>query len=430
MSTPCPALICEPPNDLSYSLQGLNNPLSPVAPFTNAEVRWCCPDGETLSFTGTLPSWITISGDCLVGAAGKFFGNNQAVATQLAQNALDNFAIEQQDLGNLVCSAADVCDPDALPVLDADISTGSDQLRGCVYVPTVDRIFVGESTGSGGSHGTKIFVIDPATNTIENTITIATSLAIEQMAYSATSDKVYAAVAAASGHDFVAVINPLSLSVGSVGPSIDFDHIWGLTWDSTRNQIYAGWEYGGSQIGIVPVDCATDTIIVARELTINVWGSGNLIYCPGNDTVYMSIYNGGVDYVNPTTMVVSGNISMAGHGTFNGADNLGYSALASIILARCYGTFEVAIIDPTGNTVSQYIDTNPRLFYGNTDTECRLEWASGLIAPGTYIEFRKPDLSSVGLLAATGNPGDPAYCTSNKRVYVPGSSSVRVIGPT
>lgn len=144
MSTPCPALICTPPNDLSYSLQGLNNPLSSVAPFTNAEVRWCCPDGETMSFTGTLPSWITISGDCLVGAAGKFFGNNQAVATQLAQNALDNFADAQQTAGNLTCAVVPECAPPLFARIEFDGTLAN--------TDPVSTIFTG-----GGNHYSQRF---------------------------------------------------------------------------------------------------------------------------------------------------------------------------------------------------------------------------------------------------------------------------------
>lgn len=70
-----------------------------------------------LTFIGTLPSWITISDNCLVGASGNFFGNNQAVANQMAQSSLDEFAAEQQTAGNLIClthnapTAGQVCAP-------------------------------------------------------------------------------------------------------------------------------------------------------------------------------------------------------------------------------------------------------------------------------------------------------------------------------
>lgn len=69
-----------------------------------------CPLGETMSYSGDLPYWITIESDHLVGAAGTFFGSNQAQANATAQAELDAFYTSATGLGDLTCNpASDIC---------------------------------------------------------------------------------------------------------------------------------------------------------------------------------------------------------------------------------------------------------------------------------------------------------------------------------
>lgn len=69
-----------------------------------------CSSG-TLSFSGTLPSWISLdaSNSRLVGAAGQFSSSSKASANQIAQSAIDGFGTQQLGLGTLTCGAPAVC---------------------------------------------------------------------------------------------------------------------------------------------------------------------------------------------------------------------------------------------------------------------------------------------------------------------------------
>jgi hypothetical protein len=58
--TPCQAIDCVLPNDFAYTIPRLPVLPSPVPPYGNDELTYCCPAGQTLTFTGTLPAWLTI----------------------------------------------------------------------------------------------------------------------------------------------------------------------------------------------------------------------------------------------------------------------------------------------------------------------------------------------------------------------------------
>lgn len=107
MSTPCPALICEPWNPLTaYSTQGGQVPVVPPIKYGNNEVRWCCPSEEVIAFTGTLPVWVTLDPytNCLVGAANTILANSPAVATAQAQASLNAWAIAHLADYSLTCT--------------------------------------------------------------------------------------------------------------------------------------------------------------------------------------------------------------------------------------------------------------------------------------------------------------------------------------
>lgn len=119
MSTcrPCQEIVCKVPDDVrGYNLIGLPpEPLPPVqGQIHNQQVRYCCPEGQFISFTGTLLSWITVDpvSNCLVGAAGTFVGPTQNAANITAQNALNEFAQAKIISGDLVCGAAPCIPPE------------------------------------------------------------------------------------------------------------------------------------------------------------------------------------------------------------------------------------------------------------------------------------------------------------------------------
>ena len=108
----CQAIDCVVPDDLRvYSLQGLPpQPLPPVPPpqfpFFNEAVYYnnVCSAGS-LSFTGTLPNWITleVGNNQFVGAANTFGGLTVESATAAAQTALNQFVQANLVNGNISC---------------------------------------------------------------------------------------------------------------------------------------------------------------------------------------------------------------------------------------------------------------------------------------------------------------------------------------
>lgn len=83
----------------------------PVPQFLNEEVYYPfpCPEGETITFNGTLPSWITLDtvNSRLVGAAGTFTGETVALATATAQFNLNSFGDAAVTAGDLECSSGE-----------------------------------------------------------------------------------------------------------------------------------------------------------------------------------------------------------------------------------------------------------------------------------------------------------------------------------
>ncbi len=100
------AIVEEMINECALAIATANAGCGPVT-FTNEEVRFAvsCADGETLTYSSTLPSWITIDTGTneLVGAAGVFTADTKENATALAQAALNSFAAAAITAGTLTC---------------------------------------------------------------------------------------------------------------------------------------------------------------------------------------------------------------------------------------------------------------------------------------------------------------------------------------
>lgn len=65
-----------------------------------------------LTFTGTLPGWLTLDGNTISVIPGSFRGNTQAEADAAAQAALDAFIAEAIDSGDLVCAGGCLSQPE------------------------------------------------------------------------------------------------------------------------------------------------------------------------------------------------------------------------------------------------------------------------------------------------------------------------------
>lgn len=88
------------------------NPVSAPATDQRGEPRIMGPqmdigafEAGCLVFTGTLPSWLTIQGNCLVVTSGSFRASTKAAANAAAQAALDTFVAAALASGDLVCNS-------------------------------------------------------------------------------------------------------------------------------------------------------------------------------------------------------------------------------------------------------------------------------------------------------------------------------------
>ncbi len=140
--TPCKPLDCVNPNDYAtYNLDGpATYPGTPALPpvggeFLNVTVYFdhICGLTEILTFTGTLPSWITLdaAGGRLVGRAGVFGASTQSAADAQAQAALNTFGNAVLASGQLTCEPIDPCDS----IADWYRSPGTCRLRIKDYTP-------------------------------------------------------------------------------------------------------------------------------------------------------------------------------------------------------------------------------------------------------------------------------------------------------
>lgn len=145
---PCQVIICENPPDIAYNLEALPRvPLTPVAPVTfgNLAVQYCCPEGETMTYSETLPSWLSINTEtnCLVGASNSFFASSIITATAQAQAELDAFVSDALGSGALSCGESDCIPANFDPLAFSGTITNMDPVSTIV-------------TG-GGNHYTNTF---------------------------------------------------------------------------------------------------------------------------------------------------------------------------------------------------------------------------------------------------------------------------------
>lgn len=98
---------------ISTCAQQKANGSCPPVIFGNDQVFFVhnCAAGETLAYSGTLPSWITLdtTNSRLIGAAGTFTGASKTDANSAAQSALDTFGNAALASTALFCQPASSC---------------------------------------------------------------------------------------------------------------------------------------------------------------------------------------------------------------------------------------------------------------------------------------------------------------------------------
>lgn len=241
-----------------------------------------CPPGSTFSFTGTLPSWISIDFDTgvITGNAGVITSQiSVADATAQAQAALNQWAQDQVTAGTFVCFTGPSCLTNTGTTFPTFVGGDpSGPFNGTYSAAFRKAVLVFPSDS-------RVVFIDTATNAVSNTITLATGYTPGFRYHSipfATSTQNFLFVNATYSAMTVTDIN--GNTVGTISPPVgtNFSRTpWAYSPDTDKFytlQFFAGTgtdhilEYDPHTLGLTRnIDTGT-----------SISGSGGVMCYPGN----------------------------------------------------------------------------------------------------------------------------------------------------
>lgn len=326
---PCDSLDCVVTSDVRlYSLDGL--PFQPpptvppvIPPFGNdGGISFCC---DFLNFTGTIPGWLTIQGDCMVVTPNSFRGETNAEAGDSAQAALDAFVAESLANGNLVCGAVCAALEDYNSSVNASI--------------TIVRSMAFETGGSylmvAGSAGQDIVFLDAANSySQDHVVPQAGGFSCQASGYCSALSK-FVAVSSSMGVDAVANFVTLpgltdsSVSVDNVFNAMGSSLMLSLIVNQTTNMAYIN---GSAKVARIDLDTETMAAYSAAASGGSRF-AGQLAVNEVDNKVYayrLSFfpYTGDdfVDILNGTTLALENSIPISSNANgFAHAGNVVYS---------------------------------------------------------------------------------------------------------
>lgn len=381
---------------------------------------------ECLTITGSLPAWLTKQDNCLVVVPGSFRGNTKAEANAAARAALDAWVAAALASGDMVCSGSIVeCPPVTSPGIVETITTDANTqfLLGIAYAPNDDRIFVAEYGRLTAGLNMRVFVIDPATNTVTNTIEIPNSSnGLADMRYGSAQDKIYVINNGISSTQSIVVIDPTTLAIDAAVTLSAPPDVFSMTYDVTRDMLYLATVTGVGTNQLRQFNCAT----LAEGLFVTSGNTNSLrcVYCPINDKIYWATISN-IHVVDPDTMTIDTTILLpTGSCIYAGAGAIFYSALSEKIHANNYACQQgLHVIDPGTNTVINSQNPGSRL-RGLADNLCRSE-----IVYGMNADLFQVNPATYALGTSVSSPSDTShmvYCPTNVCVYV-ATESNRVV---
>lgn len=345
----CRLVSCPPDDDYGvYQLQDLS-PLPPTESFFNQQVSASvkCPDGDTLVFTGTLPSWITVNAGAftVTGTAGIFRGTTQEAANITAQQQLNSFVAIETANGNLHCqSPAPTCGSISnCQTIGIDPGFGAGFVA--FHTPTKNLWACDTNTFN-------LYVCDSVGLSVVHTIDLTTHSGAWDVLYDSVNNQM--AVICNNG-DFL-FIDPLTYVITTLAGVLHSNGIQfrPIAYDPSRGNIIAMDIDRGFGNDIVKlISGASKTVIVSTTLA---GGNGSPIYNATADVFYSSLdSNPVVRQINPTTLAVS---NSAIDLTALGANCWIISGMYVPALGQLWAFIRfaganggIAIINPTGPTI-------------------------------------------------------------------------------
>lgn len=255
-----------------------------------------CGVGETLAYTGSLPSWITldVANSRLVGAAGKFLDTSQAQADTDAQNALNAFGTAELGNGHLHCQSA--C-PGFLICQTAGIASTT---KNALAVRPADNTIW---TADNPNFGNNLYVVSGDTLTTIQTIDLTAHSGGQQIIYDSVNDQM-----AIICYDFsVVFINPTTYALTALALPITQVSLAPIAYDQTRGHLLIiDVQNGGGADKLVLVNGATHSIITSVTSPNPGTQMGSPVYVTDQDCFYFTFQGDNVvKKVDPTTLAIS-----------------------------------------------------------------------------------------------------------------------------
>lgn len=243
-----------------------------------------CDDGDTLQFTGTLPSWISIDADTgvITGNAGAATSDvSVADATAKAQSNLEAWVAQELQSGNLKCqSAGPQCLTNTGISFNSITGTPSGPFSETRTASVRRMVLVDADDG-------KVVFINTATNAVVNTINLATGYIdgerFGRIAF-ATSTQNFFFVK--SDYSAMTVTDIDGNIVGTLNPPAGYNFskvVWAYSPDADR--LYTVQFNGGTGTDHI-LEFNPHTLANTRDADTGTTGSNGIFCYPGNVVVY------------------------------------------------------------------------------------------------------------------------------------------------
>ncbi len=283
---------------------------------------------------------------------------------------------------------------------------GSAGVRGVCYSPSNDRMYFSNSTGA------TVTAVNPATNTVTNTIS-SVGTTTQEICHCPTNNHLYVT---SSGDNRVRAISPVSNTI--VATIVPGTTPIGLCFCPSNDRIYVS-NSGTNNVSVI--NPATNSVVATVAVGTAPRG---ITYCPSNDRVYVTnLTTDNVSVINPATNTVVATFAV-------GDGNTGVVYVPTVDKLYVVNTVAntVSVVDPHSNTVMRAI----ALGAGTAIHVCWMPTTNRVYATGQtdnslYVinPFTDTVVTTIAVGASTASRA-MAYCPTKDRIYMCNSGNATI----